>query len=249
MRQALAFDKQVARMSKSFTNYLIIGNGRMATHLCHYFRLLDIPHQHWHRQLPDAELTESLSLATHCIVAIKDTAISQFVENHYDNTKTYIHCSGAIIAENAFTAHPLQTFSTTLYSLEDYRRIPFIIEAEGPDFTELLPNLPNPHYRITREQKPFYHALCVMANNFTTLLWQKVFREFEATLQIEPQALVPLLEQTLHNIKHQPASALTGPLARGDTATLNRNLEALRGDNYRDIYQAFINSTKTHEYS
>ena len=35
-------------------------------------------------------------------------------------------------------------------------------------------------------------------------------------------------------------AALTGPLARGDTGTIDLNLEALEGDSYQDVYRAFL---------
>lgn len=160
-----------------------------------------------------------------------------------------IHCSGAHNSALAHAAHPLQTFSDTLYSLTAYTQIPFIIDAEGPDFDTLLPGLPNPNYKLPKAQKNHYHALCVMANNFTTLLWQKVFNDFKHKFAIDESALHPILEQTLTNLKNDHANVLTGPLVRGDDHTLQQDLNALAGDPYHELFKAFISTYQTDEHS
>ncbi|PHQ81623.1 MAG: stilbene synthase [Coxiella sp. (in: Bacteria)] len=228
--------------------YAIIGKGRVATHFCHYFDLLGLRYQQWHRQQPFSRLTEILTHASHVLVLISDSQIDPFIEQQLAGKHTVVHFSGAHISDAAFTAHPLQTFPLTLYTLEQYQQIPFIIEIEGLPFADLLPGVPNPHYAIKRSQKPLYHALCVMANNFTTLLWQKLITEFETTLGIEASAITPILKQTFANLDADPANALTGPIARGDKTTLTNNLNALRGDSFHAIFNAFINAHEvTHD--
>jgi 2-dehydropantoate 2-reductase len=88
--------------------------------------------------------------------------------------------------------------------------------------------------------KAYYHSLCVMANNFTTLLWQKFFKELSTQCQIPAQAALPFLQQTLLNLQHQHTTALTGPLARNDQVTINQNLQALTGDPFHAVYAAFV---------
>ena len=229
-------------MTKSVPNYLIIGNGRLGRHLCHYMQLLQLPFLHWHRGLDHTQLNTLVSKATHIIVAINDDVIESFINMLPLNNQHVIHCSAALNTDAAFSAHPLQTFNNELYTLADYLKIPFIIDAAGPCFAELLPGLPNPHYHIDASQKAYYHALCVMANNFTTLLWQKAFNEFKAQLNIESHALFPLLERTVTNLQNDYTTALTGPLARGDSKTLYKNLSALQEDPHYDLFKAFIDT-------
>jgi predicted short-subunit dehydrogenase-like oxidoreductase (DUF2520 family) len=236
-------------VNRQAPQYTIIGNGRVARHLCQYFDLLEVPYSHWHRSLDLSTLNNCIENASHIIVAISDDSIETFIKQFLCNKKIIIHCSGSLTTELAYSAHPLQTFSEKLYSIEEYKKIPFVIEAEGPEFTTLLPGLPNPHFKINRAQKPLYHALCVMANNFTTILWQKVFREFEGQLGIDRCALMPILAQTTTNLTTHANSALTGPIARNDTTTIQKNLNALQEDSFYDIYQAFVDSTKTHEHT
>jgi hypothetical protein len=59
-------------------NYLLIGNGRVARHFQHYFSLLQLPYQTWHRHEPDTKLTQQLESATHVLLLISDRAIAAF---------------------------------------------------------------------------------------------------------------------------------------------------------------------------
>lgn len=226
-------------------SYAIIGNGRLARHLCHYFSLLRLPYTQWYRQLPLAQLQPIIDAASHIIVAISDCAIDSFIANMQLTNQLVIHCSGATSSKLAFAAHPLQTFSYELYELEKYQQIPFIVDAEGPEMQILLPGLPNPCYKLPQTQKNHYHALCVMANNFTTLLWQKVFSDFQHHFSINESALYPLLEQTVTNLKNDHLNALTGPLVRGDQLTLQHDLDALARDPYYELFKTFIDTYQT----
>jgi predicted short-subunit dehydrogenase-like oxidoreductase (DUF2520 family) len=222
-------------------HYIIIGNGRMAYHCSEYFKLLNISFDQWHRALPFSRLDILLTKATHVLLLIGDDAIERFIGEHlFSKQKILIHFSGRLIAKNAFSAHPLMTFGPDLYSLQDYQRIPFIIEDHGPTFSELFPALSNPHFAIPPAQKPYYHALCVMANNFSTMLWQKFFDDMQEQFQISKSALLPYLEVTFNNLARNHQNALTGPLVRGDQETIDANLKALADGPFLKIYQAFV---------
>jgi len=218
--------------------YLVIGNGRLARHILHYFSLLNIQAAHWYRGMESA-----IPEAKRYLVLISDNAIEEFIaENLRDKTGIKIHCSGALTTPLAVGAHPLTTFSPDLYTAEKYKEIFFILDANAPDFAELLPGLPNPHARLDPALKAKYHAHCVMAANYSCLLWQKLFHGFENEFRLPPEAAFPLLQQQTENILRDWKNALTGPLVRGDTATISRNLDALEGDAYRNIYQTFVDS-------
>lgn len=226
--------------------YLIIGNGRMANHVCHYLDHLCLPYITWARSKNTIEnLNPFLSQVTHALILINDGSIDTFIENHIFSRHSQIkliHFSGNTISKYAHSAHPLQTFGNTLYPAHHYKKIPFIIESNSLAFSELLPGFENPHYKINRDDKNYYHALCVMANNFTTLLWQKFFLEIKNKFDIKIEHVQPFLDQTFHNIKHDFKNALTGPIARKDRKTLLNDLKALNDDNFFEIFEAF---TKT----
>ena len=76
------------------------------------------------------------------------------------------------------------TFGLDLYDLATYRSIPFVLDSGRTPFHDLLPGLPNRSFTIPADDRPYYHALCVMAGNFSTLLWLKLFDELEGRFGI-----------------------------------------------------------------
>lgn len=218
----------------------------MANHICHYLHHLGLFYIAWSRSKNTIEnLNQFLSQVTHVLILINDSAIDAFIENHilpHHLQIKLIHFSGSLISKYAHEAHPLQTFGNKLYPIDHYKKIPFIIESESAAFSELLPGFENPYYKINHADKNYYHALCVMANNFTTLLWQKFFSEMQNKFEIKIEHMQPFLDQTFHNIKYDFQNALTGPIARKDRKTLFDDLKALNDDNFFKIFEAF---TKT----
>src|SRR5690606_25694883 len=109
-------------------------------------------------------------------------------------------------------------------------------------FEELLPGLKNKAYEIDPEQKGLYHALCSLAGNFTVMLWEKAFSDFERRLGLPKEVLTPFLHRTAANLANSSGekSVLTGPLVRGDQVTIERHLGVLNGDPYREVYAAFV---------
>lgn len=224
--------------------YLLVGNGRLSRHLRHYFDLEGIRWRLWARStgLP---LEDSLEGAGAVLLLISDDAIEGFLERHADPAgPPWVHCSGSLSTPRATCVHPLMTFGDELYDRDRYRRMAFICDRGGRFFEELFPLLPNPHFEIDPADRPLYHALCVMAGNFTTLLWQHAFAAFEDRLSLPRTALHPFLEQVAGNLERS-ASPLTGPLARGDRRTIERHLAALEGDPFRGVYQSFVAAHRT----
>jgi predicted short-subunit dehydrogenase-like oxidoreductase (DUF2520 family) len=95
--------------------------------------------------------------------------------------------------------------------------------------------------------KSLYHSLCVLSGNFTTMLWQKAFSDFDEKLELDDNLLIPYMEQTFENLRTDRTNALTGPLARKDKATVERNLQALEGDLYQNVYRSFASTVFTGE--
>jgi predicted short-subunit dehydrogenase-like oxidoreductase (DUF2520 family) len=174
------------------------------------------------------------------LLAISDDALEPFLADHPElGTRPLVHFSGSLVLAGAHGFHPLMTFGPELYDLETYRTIPFVGEARGPGFGNLFPGFRNPSWVIDSELKPLYHALCVLAGNFTTLLWSKAFHDFEERLGLPREALHPYLTCTCGNTIAAGCEALTGPLSRGEVETVARDLRALEGDDFADIYRAF----------
>jgi predicted short-subunit dehydrogenase-like oxidoreductase (DUF2520 family) len=222
--------------------YGIVGRGRLATHLARYFELESRSFLRWHRGMPRRP-ADALREATTILLAISDDALEPFLAGNPELTgNTLAHFSGSRAVEGVAGLHPLMTFGPEPYDLDTYRSIPFVSEKGGKAFDDVFPGFLNPSYTMDPELKPLYHALCVMAGNFPTLLWSKVFGEFEERLDLPPEILRPYIAQTLGNTFESAGKALTGPLARGDRGTVERNLAALGDDSYAGIYRAFARS-------
>jgi predicted short-subunit dehydrogenase-like oxidoreductase (DUF2520 family) len=240
--------------------YAIIGCGRLAGHLAFYLSSLSIAFTCWGRRTPgrdcladtyEPNLERAIEGASHVLVVISDDAIERFLaENHtLLADKICVHCSGSLVTALAQGAHPLMTFTEELYPVDHYRRIPFVVERGERAFEELLPGLPNPHYYLEAAEKPLYHALCVLSGNFTSLLWEKVFGEFEGKLRLPREVAYPYLERICLNLMNSRVNPVTGPLVRRDRGTVERNLEALGEDPYRSVYEGFLKALGLGEWS
>jgi 2-dehydropantoate 2-reductase len=223
---------------------LLIGDGRLARHLARYFAQLGISHAVWSRRMhaegrcPD--LATLVRSQTHVLLAISDSAIETFVSGHPElEPAVRIHFSGGLATPLAIGAHPLFSFANALYERELYERIPFVIDERAPPLSALIPGLPNPSFFISPEQRARYHALCVLAGNFTTLLWRKLFFELDRQYGVPREQALPYLESVTRGLAERGAP-LSGPLSRGDTATIARNLEALKDDPFARVYRAFV---------
>ena len=218
----------------------IVGDGRVARHFRHYFDLLNRPVRVWSRRAADRTPVDALAPCGTVLILISDAAIEPFIGAWPDlGTHRLVHCSGSLVTAPAECAHPLMTFGPDLYDLATYERIPFVLDTGGTPFDALLPGLPNPSFTIPATDRPSYHAHCVMAGNFSTLLWAKLFGELER-FGVPAEAARPFLMQTTRNLVAHAEQGLTGPLARGDAATIAANLTALEGDPFREVYSAFV---------
>lgn len=234
-------------------DYLIIGNGRVASHLNHYLKLTNHSVDTWNRGLtsdPSAQIDQSKVV----LLAISDRSIEEFYSNYLaGKKKTSVHFSGSLYFKDIYGAHPLTTFAKSLYGKETYEKIHFITEAGKPPLKEIFPKLHNRSFQIPPEKKSLYHALCVLSGAGTILLWENAFKEFETQLSLPREVLKPYLEQVAQNLKFDSKNALTGPFPRNDRTTIVKNLDALSGTPFQSLYYAFLNfyneKTKTSSLS
>jgi predicted short-subunit dehydrogenase-like oxidoreductase (DUF2520 family) len=227
-------------------DFLLIGAGRLARHLKCYFDQLGLSYAAWSRRSYAAgrcpELKDLVHSGTRALLAITDGAIEPFILDHPElGNAVRVHFSGSLVSPLAIGAHPLFSFAGTLYEPELYERIPFIIDQGSPPLASLIPGLPNPSFFIEPARRPRYHALCVLAGNFTTLLWRKLFFELDGEIGMARDDILPYLESVARGLAGEGAP-LSGPLSRGDRVTLERNLEALRGDPFEEVYRAFVSA-------
>lgn len=229
------------------THICLVGNGRLATQLEKILKENSFPYSHIFRsQNSTDDIQKHISQSTHIWLAITDGAIENFYQQYSGSgtTATWVHFSGAHNSNTIYSAHPLMTFSKTPMAPDDFDKIHFVLTPPTDNenqftFDNVLPGFKNSHSFLSADKKALYHALCVVAGNFPMILWSEVQAQFQ-NLQLPTAALNTYLDQVTTNFKRDGASALTGPIVRGDIKTIHDNLNALSGNSLKSIYEAFL---------
>lgn len=225
----------------------VVGDGRVARHVLHYCHLLGLTVRTWSRRASHGPPPEALEPCRTVLLLISDDAIAGFVSEWPSlRTKQLVHFSGSLVTADVVGLHPLMTFGPDLYTLDEYRAMPLVGTAGDPPLSDLLPGWPNPSFTIRAEDRARYHALCVMAGNFSTLLWLKLFDGIGRLAAMPPEAAHPYLARMAANVILHGRAALTGPLVRGDRRTIAANLAALEGDQFHAVYAAFVRAYDQH---
>lgn len=146
-------------------------------------------------------------------------------------------------ARAAFGLHPLQTVAGPD---TDFAGCGCAIAGSSPEALELARALAlaarMEPFEIDDSARAAYHAAASIASNFVvTLEWMA--ERVAAAAGIEPadarRMLAPLVRQTIGNwAELGPADALTGPIARGDELTVQRQRAAV-ADAAPDLLPAF----------
>ncbi len=228
-------------MTQHNYRYLVIGSGRMATHWSAYLDMLGLTFSQWSRAQGDADsLVSRLENTDLVFLAISDDSLETFYETNlkYFSGPVY-HFSGCHQSADMRSCHPLMTFGTELYAPERYRALTLVLESEDTQGPSLFRAFPNPVCRIPAASKPLYHALCVMSCNFPQIIWRDTVKQFEQ-LGIAADSLSALLSVTVENALTIPGGSVTGPLARNDTLTIEKNMQSLGSDAEKELYQNFV---------
>jgi len=158
-----------------------------------------------------------------------------------------IHCSGALSSEilasarecgaRVATFHPLQSFASVDQAVSLVPGSFCTIEGDEDALSivrKIVGDLGGIVLEITAEKKTLYHAAAVAASNYlVTLIHLALELDQAAGLDGDTSlnALLPLIKGTLDNIgKKGIPDALTGPIARGDAATVSAHLKAMEKD-------------------
>jgi predicted short-subunit dehydrogenase-like oxidoreductase (DUF2520 family) len=247
-----------ARTSASARSpYGFVGDGRLSRHWRHYFTSLGLPWSLWSRRLARVDgLTAAAALAD-CeviLLAVSDDAIepvhAQLCAAGLDG-RTFVHFCGGRSFPGIFGTHPLMSFGTSLYEPRFYPGIPVFAEAgaDGADpvarFRSLFPRLANPCFPLAAADKAYYHALCSLAGGMTAVLWRDFFAAMESRFGAPRDALAGYPRRILENVLASGGGALTGPVARGDTGTIEAHLAALDGSTLGAVYRAFIQAARS----
>jgi predicted short-subunit dehydrogenase-like oxidoreductase (DUF2520 family) len=140
--------------------------------------------------------------------------------------------------------HPLQTFPSRERS-PGLRGAYFAVEGNlkaVEHLTHLVRLIGGIPVEIPSAGKPVYHAAAVLASNSIQVLLWSAMQMLESLAVPGDDAcrmLAPLMRSSLENSLQMGAEkALTGPIARGDVATVQRELKIL-GDRFPAFFQLY----------
>lgn len=145
--------------------------------------------------------------------------------------------------ERRFSVHPLQTL-TRARGAEQLDGAWGAIGGESSEALErarwLAETLGLRPFAVADEDRALYHAAAVIGGNFLVTLHRAATRLLDE-VGAPDEAIVPLMTRTIEN-----GFDLTGPIARGDRATIDAHLAALeeRAPDLVPLYLALAEATR-----
>lgn len=158
--------------------------------------------------------------------------------------KIICHTSGSLSSEVfldikhcgafGYSVHPMFPISDKYKSHEALKEAFFTIEGSNEKIQEvsnLITSIGNKVKIIKKENKSLYHAASVTASNLYIALMSigvEYLKNCDFSEEEAIAALYPLCNSNLQNIKNKGLEqALTGPVERGDKATIDGHLKAI----------------------
>jgi len=182
------------------------------------------------------------------LLCVPDRAIAE-VAGSFEPGPWIAHVSGATSLAaldphtRRFGLHPLQTF-TRSRGAEQLDGAYGAVTAETAEARELglwlAQVLGLAPFTLHDAGRDAYHAGAAIASNYLVTLRRAAGSLLEAA-GAPPQALDPLMRRTIEN-----GFELTGPIARGDWATVETHLAAIRRERpaLEDMYAALAETTR-----
>lgn len=205
-------------------------------------------------------LAELPRRASRFLIAVSDQAIGEVAETLAAGrpaAAVALHTSGAAGPEAleplrragaaCGTLHPLQTVSSPEQGVAGLPGAFFAVSGDpgAACWAErVVALLGGAALRVPAAARPLYHAAAVMASNYIVALIDAaegmLAEASGAEREAARRALAPLARAAVANaLERGPAAALTGPVERGDAATVARHLDALAGSPQRAwLYRA-----------
>jgi predicted short-subunit dehydrogenase-like oxidoreductase (DUF2520 family) len=243
-------EREPARPALARLRCAVVGAGRlgraMATGLRETGVAVDGPLRRGAR-CPDADVV---------ILAVPDAEIANaaaVLERRADGPLVG-HCSGAttldvLAPHEAFSLHPLMTVPAD--GSARLAGASAAVAGSTPHARgigrQLALHLGLTPIDVADEDRAAYHAAASIASNFLVTL-EAAAERLAADAGVDRQALVPLVRATVENwASLGPDRALTGPIARGDTQTVERQRQAIqdRAPELLDLFDALAEATRS----
>ena len=191
------------------------------------------------------DLTDAAAGADVVVIATPDAAIAEVAAGVTPTEDVVVvHLAGSlgldVLAphDNRASVHPIVALPDAEIGAERLRGAWFAV-AGHPVARKIVDALDGRAVEVPDDNRALHHAAAVIASNHVVALLGQVQRVADAA-GVPLEAYLDLVRATIDNVATLgPADALTGPVARGDWATVRRHLDAL-ADDERDAYEAMV---------
>ncbi|HET9135013.1 MAG TPA: DUF2520 domain-containing protein [Candidatus Kapabacteria bacterium] len=255
--------KTTIRRTKSPVSIAIIGKGRLGTSYALAIKKTKQYKLHSHLPARSKSFAPLSKVGGPDVLFIicKDASISAVAKKAIakcgQNLTLVVHSAGSLPSSilpdhegvGRLMLHPLQTFAEP--SADLFKHITFGVESDEKNalqFAEQFCKALSAHRLIylSESELPLYHATAVIAANFITLLGGAI-EKLSTGLKLKPiefkQSLTPLMTKSLANVlNYRSKDILTGPMARNDIKTIEKNKAALQASGNKviaELYEAF----------
>ena len=186
------------------------------------------------------------------VLCVPDSAIAEVAAAARPHARLLGHVSGATPLDGVdFRFHPLQTFTGT-ESPEVFHGIGASVagrtEAALTTAEQLADVLGARSFRVDDAHLASYHAAASFSSNFVLTLLdaaEQLARRARIPAAEARGLLAPLVRRTVENwVERGAAAVLTGPIARGDEATVDRQRVAAGEDDLQDLFDALATATR-----
>jgi predicted short-subunit dehydrogenase-like oxidoreductase (DUF2520 family) len=226
--------------------------------------------------VPDREIKQAAATLARCLHRQRRSSHPSNPDDHVGTGLLVGHCSGATTLamlepfRERFSLHPLIAFAaanrTTLEGATDataagqqspdgstcvgfWRGASAALAGSTPRAlagAQLLASLLGLRtFIIDDGDRTAYHAAASMASNFLITL-EAAAERLAASAGCPRESLVQLVRQTVENWAYGGSDALTGPIVRGDTATVARQRDAVaeRAPELLTLFDALSDATR-----
>lgn len=188
------------------------------------------------------------------VLSIKDSTLESVIGRLSGNGEKglFVHTAGSMpmdvfkgYVSRYGVMYPMQTFSKK--RAVNFREIPFFIEANTPENTELLRSISltmtEKVYELSSERRKYLHLAAVFASNFANHCYE-LCDEILSEHGIPFDVMLPLIGEIADKVRSMsPKEAQTGPALRYDSNVIGKQEKLLAGNTrIRGIYNLMSDS-------
>jgi predicted short-subunit dehydrogenase-like oxidoreductase (DUF2520 family) len=211
--------------------------------------------------LPGVPIVDPREVARACdllVLAVPDDALPGLVDSLEADVhpgQIVMHLSGrhglAVLGSLSgiipIAAHPVMTFTGTSLDLDRLDDCPFGVTATGAGESiaaALVMEMGGDPVTVADERRTLYHAALAHGANHLVTLVAQTMELLAAAGVAEPERVArPLLTAALDNALREGDRALTGPVARGDHATVRAHVDVMPAADVQRTYRSLALAT------